>query len=464
MNHFRSLIRHWIGLWWVSLCLAACATAVQPTPLPSSAETATTAVDGQRPWLLPIPTPANPQPTEPATSFTPIENSAQYLVVQSSHHLWYPDAQSAIPFRVSGFSFQGWHPNGQHLIFKSTDGQYRLFSLRTAELETVPELPDSVYPNWSADGQYVAFRTHNNQLAVLSPAIGQPELLPNAPAPQGQLIRWSPNGEYLSYFSMEYGDKPVPGYAIYDLTSKATAVVVDTLDFLTELGWSADGQWMGFSVWDSQRDYAQQISLQGMNMVTGQTWHYENHLGTMWLYGYWSPVQNRLLLTAVDPACGPTLPPGEGYYLFDTKVSSLELIDFDTGDIQQLTQLGADARCRDPQTGYSIGHSPWSPTGDRITYAVGQQLCFFDIALAEESCLAPLHTALLEAGYQGISQPSWSPDGEWIAFFLHVPEQYGAYVAAIRPDGTDLRVSSHLAYADQLIWAPLALEGVGSAP
>ena len=69
-------------------------------------------------------------------------------------------------------------------------------------------------------------------------------------------------------------------------------------------------------------------------------------------------------------------------------------------------------------------------------------------------------TRIYESGCckDGFGAPSWSPDGEWIAFGLSMPDEparTGTYL--IRPDGSDLRrVSPEML---DPVWQPIPRDG-----
>jgi len=104
----------------------------------------------------------------------------------------------------------------------------------------------------------------------------------------------------------------------------------------------------------------------------------------------------------------------------------------------------------------------WSPGGQSIVFA---------------RQLAPRQTNLFVVGADGTgerqltagtgyhTQPAWSPDNQWIAFSRREPEQTDSDIAAVRPDGTGLRIlrGSALSESDPT-WRPRALPRRGKGP
>jgi Tol biopolymer transport system component len=104
----------------------------------------------------------------------------------------------------------------------------------------------------------------------------------------------------------------------------------------------------------------------------------------------------------------------------------------------------------------------WSPDGQSIVFA---------------RHVAPRQTNLFVVGADGTgerqltagaghqTEPAWSPDNQWIAFSRQEPEQTDSDIAAVRPDGTELRVLRGSALSERdPTWRPRALPRRGKGP
>jgi Tol biopolymer transport system component len=132
---------------------------------------------------------------------------------------------------------------------------------------------------------------------------------------------------------------------------------------------------------------------------------------------------------AIDPAWSPdgtkiavAVPDGS-----DT--SSIASVDVETGERTVISPAFWDA-----------GSPSWSPDGQRLTFAHGGGVVVLTLDGGEVRELTPTHTAE-EAASADLayvdSEPTWSPDGAWIAFQRSSgPSE--TFVYAVRPDGTDL--------------------------
>ena len=366
-----------------------------------------------------IPTSPSDWSRYPEIPFKPIQNSTHYLAISNFQVFWHPDHPSTITFPASDWRFgsQSWSPDGGYL---------------------------AIY----GFGPDASLNSYETKVGIFSLATGEIEVLENTPEHSYSPI-WSPDGRYLFYTAGEiFG--PQHGF-IYDLEARQPLFEFGPTVFLKIIGWSYDSTMVAFLRWDMDKEFADQSVLEIINITTREHQIYPKPFDNIWAGGSWFPIDNRLLIYGQNPLCGGDIP---NIPLESAWFSTLDLLDFDTGEISRLR--GADSigtRCEVGE--YGVGSRPWSSDGTIITYSLNGVLCFFTIETALETCPQELDNALVSAGYKGISIPSWSPDDQWIAFILDLLDVHGGYVALVRPDGTDLRIAPHATGPTGLSWSPV---------
>ena len=131
----------------------------------------------------------------------------------------------------------------------------------------------------------------------------------------------------------------------------------------------------------------------------------------------------------------------------------------DTRGLYLMNADGSDVRLVAPFTFPQRSlHTPiWSPNGDSLAYVLAEHKCGERYYRNEYEKTALYRVGTDGSGLQllarmeGIKSPSWSPDGERIAFGVAVGDSQGAYT--IRPDGTDMR-QVHNQSVNQMVWSP----------
>jgi Tol biopolymer transport system component len=146
---------------------------------------------------------------------------------------------------------------------------------------------------------------------------------------------------------------------------------------------------------------------------------------------------------AAEPSPAPTLSGSGGVIVF----ASLSGADW----YLYLTNAdGSGQRRLSP--GQRTGYEPsWSPDGTQIVFQY-DGLWIADAVTGATSPL-PLDRSLLENPY--LVKPSWSPNGEWIAFINESGTQGDIFL--VRPDGTDLRRltgSDDISRDGNVVWSP----------
>lgn len=95
------------------------------------------------------------------------------------------------------------------------------------------------------------------------------------------------------------------------------------------------------------------------------------------------------------------------------------------------------------------GHPTWSPDGERIAFQRGDPSRLYVMAADGSGQRRLTDDVATEA------QPAWSPDGEWIAYVRKAPGTEIREVWLVRPDGSERRPLTKLqAIADGPAWSP----------
>lgn len=307
---------------------------------------------------------------------------------------------------------------------------------------------------------------------------------------------WSSDGSRLAYLLHDERDPSVAGIRIYETTTGVTRRLDACRDELCgSIGISADGTLISHVAYP--RDGTVELVISDVE---------SGELGRLDLVGpprspSFSPDGRRIAMSLFGGKSGVYLVDisrvREGRIGEPTLLSGIVDADEITWSpdgrwlaYRQAGGLGEE-RGEDPFNG-QIGHSrvgivvaradgsetrvlatsreetgPWAPTWSADSASVAFVITQFEGAIAERWMLE-LWTASIDGGdptliYEsdcckdGFAPPEWSPDGEWIAFGVNLPDapsESGTFL--VRPDGSDLRRVSDEMLA--IAWQPIPRE------
>jgi hypothetical protein len=148
-----------------------------------------------------------------------------------------------------------WSPSGQSVAFVSErDGDPEIF-IQNLEGETAIQLTFNEemdrLPAWSPDGKYIAFagvRKGVEEIHCIRPDGTDEQILTPHPL-RGTAPAWSPDSQRLAFVGWDEEDQA--GIYIIGPEVDELELLYQGRAWLGSLNWSADGQWLSFTSWQS---------------------------------------------------------------------------------------------------------------------------------------------------------------------------------------------------------------------
>ncbi len=340
------------------------------------------------------------------------------------------------------------------------------------------------FPRFSADGESVAFMANydgNTDIYIVPTAGGEPFRVTHHPS--GEILcDWTPDGRLL-FFAGNYTDLGI-GSKLYTVAADGGLPEQLPVPYGTFGAISPDGEWLAytpytrdFSTWKRYRGgLAADIWL--FNLQTHESQKITDWEGTdsqpMWhgdklyymsdagpshrlnIWSYDTRSGSREQITKFDewdvkwPAMGPG-PDDQGEIVFQNG-ADLYLLDLGTemsrtvsvqvpGDRTKVRKQRFDVSSK--RQGVGIG-----ATGKRITAALRGDIWTLP---AEKGIPRNLTRT------DGVAErnPTWSPDGRWIAYFSDETGEYELYIRQSDGKGETRQLTKHnVGYLLQLVWSP----------
>jgi TolB protein len=272
-------------------------------------------------------------------------------------------------------------------------------------------------PDWSPDGRRIAFSAHG-ELAIVDPAGGIPRRLTHSAAVDFRPV-WSPDGRRLAFFSQGPQESVTlvrDDVMVIGTDGRGARRLVRAPVQHPFLSWSNDGAWLVFA----------KAGFGAPQLVLVDT----------------RTSESRLLSQGRDPAFSP-----DGARIAFVRgtdnAHQLAVARPDDGSTQVLYET--TARLSEPA---------WSPDGRSVVVVVSDrnkrsQLEVVDVESSK-------HRILTRASSNADTSPTWSPDGDRIAFVRYTPRMPLAegVLMTIRPSGTGLQVVPHSHLTDRFAAFP----------
>lgn len=160
-----------------------------------------------------------------------------------------------------------WSPSGQSVAFVSErDGDPEIF-VQNLESDTALQLTFNRgldhLPAWSPDGKMIAFAAVRNdaeRIYLIRPD-GTDEQLATPNSLRGTSPAWSPDSRRLAFIGFNEQDQA--GIYLLGPDAEQSELVYQATGWIGSLDWSADGEWLTFTSWESGNHEIYALALAG---------------------------------------------------------------------------------------------------------------------------------------------------------------------------------------------------------
>jgi tricorn protease len=347
--------------------------------------------------------------------------SATQIVFRYANDLWLVPREGGEALPLSsppgGESFPRFSPDGKTVAFMADyDGNYDLYTLPTTggvPFRVTHHPTQEVLTDWTNDGRLIfyCFRMGTypraSELYTVSAEGGLPEKIP---VPYGANARFSPDGKWLAYTPHSRDHRTWKRYEggmatdiwLFNMSNKTSKKITDWAGTDTQPMWHGDKVYY---------------------LSDGGPAHRLN----IWVYDMGTDA-NRQVTKFKDydvkwPSIGPG-PNGQGEVIFQY-ASDLYLLDLRTEKAAavKVTIPGDRPQIRVQATDVSslINGRAISPSAKRVVVSARG-----DVWTLPAKNGSPIN--LTRTSGVAERNPSWSPDGKWIAYFSDKTGEYGLYV------------------------------------